>query len=361
MKKIGNFGESNLILQINEIVKKYGNSALVLDDAAFINNKKQYERIYLTTDPSPVPNLVHKIGMGDYYHSGWLCALKSISDIAAVGAVPAGLLLSLDVPDTCTFNEYKSFFQGFIQCAKEHGFRLLGGNIRESKQDFHAVSTGIGFGKKKYLKRRTAKEGDLIFIVDKKDFGGYWAGISSYLRSGELKWKKERINEIREMSLKPRAKCREARILLNNTEINFTIDNSDGLISSLKEITRNRNINTVIDLQDYNIDGSLTELAGKLNCDPKLWCLGWGGVQLTCVASKKNTEVAIRALKKIKKEIVIIGEITKGDGKVILKNYNTTMQRKLLRDLDGEQFKRNSFWKSGINKYIKIMVQQNVF
>ena len=68
-----------------------------------------------TTDPCPAP-LVSSLGWDDLYHRGWLLATIKLSDLAAAGAVPLGLMVSYVLPGDLPVAQFERLVRGVDDC-----------------------------------------------------------------------------------------------------------------------------------------------------------------------------------------------------------------------------------------------------
>ena len=76
----------------------------IYDDCVFIKDKN----IIWTTDPTPVP-IAWMLGIKDPEIFGWYTGLINLSDIAADGGKPIGLLVSVEIPENYEVDYYMKF------------------------------------------------------------------------------------------------------------------------------------------------------------------------------------------------------------------------------------------------------------
>src|SRR5258707_14371590 len=98
--------------------------------------------VVATTDPCPEP-MASFLGYKDLYYRGWLLATINLSDLAAAGATPVGLLTSLVLPNDLTVSELSRLLDGIDECSRANGTRVLGGNIKEGER-IDLTATAIG-------------------------------------------------------------------------------------------------------------------------------------------------------------------------------------------------------------------------
>jgi thiamine-monophosphate kinase len=104
------------------------------------------------------------------WHSARLLGRKSlavsISDIAAMGAIPRWALLSIALPAELPVDFIDEFSSGFLDMAKEHGVSLVGGDTCASRNGFIISVTIMGEQFPDRIMRRSgAKAGDEIWVT----------------------------------------------------------------------------------------------------------------------------------------------------------------------------------------------------
>jgi thiamine-monophosphate kinase len=93
---------------------------------------------------------------------GWRSVAVSLSDLAAMGARPLGLLLALGDPHL-EEETIRGVMEGAIACCRSVGTSLVGGDI-DRLDELTLVSTGIGEAKRP-VHRNGAQRGDLVCVT----------------------------------------------------------------------------------------------------------------------------------------------------------------------------------------------------
>src|SRR5690348_5822441 len=68
-------------------------------------------QLVASTDPAPRP-VAATLGFSDPYYEGWLLATANLSDLAAAGAHPLGLMTSLTLPAATTVHDFTRLLDG---------------------------------------------------------------------------------------------------------------------------------------------------------------------------------------------------------------------------------------------------------
>ena len=101
--------------------------------------------------------------------------VSTVSDFAAKGVQPRGLLVSLGLPPPVRLSSVKEIALGLKGGANEYGCRILGGDTSET-DDFVIDCIGFGFGGTGGILRRDgARLGDVVAVTG--EFGKTSAGL----------------------------------------------------------------------------------------------------------------------------------------------------------------------------------------
>lgn len=164
--------------------------------------------------------------ISDPYIIGWVNVVSSLSDLAAVAAIPLGVLIGLSHPDPVEEEFLVQFWKGTQEALEAHQTFLLGGDTNISFP-FLASCTGIGqCSKTKTLTRKGLNSGDLIYVS-----GTLGMGVATGFANFVIKSKSEPAAKHIEKSFKPRARINEAQIIAEYAT--SCIDTSDGLLAAI--------------------------------------------------------------------------------------------------------------------------------
>jgi thiamine-monophosphate kinase len=110
------------------------------------------EDVHFTTELFPPQAIGHK------------ALAVSLSDIAAMGAVPKFALLSLAIPANCGELWIRSFFRGLHKLARRFDTTLAGGDLSRSDKIVCDVTVCGAVRRGKALRRDGARPGDSVFV-----------------------------------------------------------------------------------------------------------------------------------------------------------------------------------------------------
>ena len=94
---------------------------------------------------------------------GWRAAASALSDLAAAGAVPAGLTAAINVPPTLPERELVQLMRGVGDAARYAECRVLGGDLTAGPS-LSLTITVFGYAERP-MSRRGAKAGDGIWVT----------------------------------------------------------------------------------------------------------------------------------------------------------------------------------------------------
>jgi len=219
-------------------------------------------KLAITTD-----SISEEISTGLYhdpYLIGWMIVTVNISDLAAVGAKPIGILISEIIPKDFSEEKIVQLQKGISDACKKYNTFVLGGDTNEGEK---LVLTGTAIGiinSGKMLSRIGSKPGELLYSSGKLGIGNAYA-ISKLI---------SKTNSA--INYKPNAQTNFCSIIVKFAS--SCMDTSDGLISTLDQMMRLNNVGFEITKSSEKliIDEALS-YSKKLNIPPWLLFAGQHG------------------------------------------------------------------------------------
>ncbi|KAB3547840.1 MAG: thiamine-phosphate kinase [ANME-2 cluster archaeon] len=249
---------------------------------------------------------------------GWMCAAGTLSDIAAMGAHPCGLLVSIGLPDLPpAFVE--SMIDGMSACALECGTAIIGGDT-DSHQELTISGTALGHVRKdQILRRRGAQVGDLVCVTGYLGTAG--AGMRA-LESGRAADDPVAVKKLFE----PIPRIAEGISLAESKTVTSMMDNSDGLSISLYQLAEVSGCGFTIQADSLPVLPGLDPDLG-LGPDLELALYSGGDFELLFTVAPERLDDAMDAC-----ELTIIGEVTPVAGGITL-DKTREIERKGYRSL----------------------------
>ncbi len=321
MKTLGTLGERETIRLIERIIQSDATIGPG-DDCAAIDLGDKY--LLITTDMMATKSHIPK-GMGPY-DIGWSIIAVNLSDIAAMGGKPLGLVTAIGITRGHPIDFVEQMADGMNDCARRFGTSIVGGDTKEHDD---LVLCGTAFGeveKNGILLRRGASAGDLIAVSGVLGKAG--AGFHSLKRNLGLK-------EAEDALKRPWPRIREGMALSKSGIVTSCMDISDGLSASVFELSRNSGMTYEIDYERIpkakEVDMAFHDLERQ-----KDLVLNFGDDFELIFTIKRGTE---EQLQKLSKEcgcpLTVIGKVTSGEENILIDGG----KREKLENLGYEHFR----------------------
>jgi thiamine-monophosphate kinase len=254
----------------------------------------------------------------------WQAARKAVvmnvSDFAAKGVKPLGLVVSLGIPPDLTRKDIEQIAEGLNAGAREYGAFVLGGDTSETDDLIISVALYGSAGKKKLMLRSGARPGDILATTG--PFGLSASGLTILMEKVTtppgIKGKLVRA------VLMPRARLIEGLALAKTGAVTASIDSSDGLAWSLYEIGRASNVGFLIDKPPIAPEAS--RFARTHLLDPvELTFYGGEEYELVVAVRPEGWKKAQKAVKMKGGRLIRIGKTTEKKG-ILLKQKDVTVE-----------------------------------
>ncbi|MBM3308564.1 MAG: thiamine-monophosphate kinase [Candidatus Eisenbacteria bacterium] len=163
----------------------------------------------------------------DPYTTGWVAAMASLSDLAAVGADPLGLVISASVPPGTPRGDVERTARGMEEACRSLGVFVLGGDLNSAE----ALSVGgcaVGLVPRDgLLTRRGVLPGDAIVLTGPAGAGNA-LGLARFAGLPD--------DAFPEGAYRPVARLRAGRALRGRAHA--CMDTSDGVLATLDQLMR---------------------------------------------------------------------------------------------------------------------------
>jgi len=322
MKRIREMGERKLLEHILSTLREKSIEGFlpVGDDAAAVSFDGK-----LVVASDMLVEYTDKPPRMTWRQAGRKAVVSTISDIAAKGAEPRYILVSLGLRPDMLFIDFQELWRGIVDASDEYSTTILGGDINECSTVVVDVMC-IGSGDK-LIPRSGAREGELVGTTGL--FGRTGAGLHALLNNIEAD------REILEAVLNPSARVREGKALAETGAVSSCIDSSDGLAYSLWQLAEMSNVGIVIEKLPASREA--VEYAEQHGLEAERLIL-YGGeeYELIFTFNREKEDEVRRTLSKTGCELHVIGEVINEHG-VFMKSKDGKMTR--LSPVGYEHFK----------------------
>ena len=217
--------------RIEKLTRQFSRSPLQL------NNLQGADAEIIRLDPrgtvciaATTDSIVEEIASGLYHNPyliGWMTVMANMSDLAAVGAIPLGILISEVIPSDIPPELLSELQRGIQKACEACGSFVLGGDTNSGSQ---LLLTGCAFGttsRDRLLSRVGAQPGDQLYSTGNLGIGNAFA--LQHLQH-------PRIAPDDVVPYQPFARLREGQSIAGVAS--SCMDTSDGVIATLDQLMR---------------------------------------------------------------------------------------------------------------------------
>jgi thiamine-monophosphate kinase len=307
--KISDLGEKALIKHIWRIFKVDPEELLGagLDDAVA---KEVGEGLVLVAHTDMWVEKSDLLPGMSWYLAGRKAVVANISDIAAKGARPLGILFSIGLPSNFPLESFNELVKGIGDGADEYETHILGGDLSVSSE---VALAGFIIGmthRGKLLSRSGAKPGDIIATTGV--LGLTSVGFKILLEGFEAP---ESIrSKAVESVYKPVARLKEGLALAGSGAVTASMDISDGLAISLNQLAEINGVKILVESLPIAPEVEAFAEMHRLNVEQLILYEGGEEYELLLAIKPDMWTEALRTVKSIGGSLYRIGIVEEGNG-----------------------------------------------
>lgn len=302
--------------------------------------------LLVTTDPCPRPVAFDLIEQ-DYWYYGWLTVVINLSDLAAMGAAPAGILISTVMPEEMSARDYERFWAGVVEACDTWQCKILGGNIKDG-EIFSADGTALAWcTEESVLHRAGSTAGDLVYVIG--EMGLFWAAVLHRARAPELPLSPVEQRAADAALRRPIARVREAAVIAASGLATACIDASDGVLGALQELGRVNRLDVRLAEPGPEPADLVRTVAEHLGQPLRKLQLAWGDWQLVTTIRPESQAEFEKLVQSLGTRVSLVGQMTPGDGTVLAEDDG---KLRALANLASERFSERSYFGPGIKAYL---------
>lgn len=239
------------------------------------------------------------------YQIGWYVVAINLSDLAAKGAKPLGVVVAMGLPEDYDVRSLENLTDGLNSCATQYGTAIIGGDMKDHD---HITITGTAIGRvpqKEFMSRKGAQEGDFIGVT----------GSLGHAGAGYYALKNDLLPE-HDAALvglfEPKPKLAEGHALSKTGAVTSCMDISDGLANSLHQLAKLNHLGYSVIFDEVPIDPRAIEIADKLSLPVEDLSIYFGGdYELLVTVKSSEWDAAAAAVSAVGSELTQIGFVSK--------------------------------------------------
>lgn len=266
MRSVSDLGEFALIARIERALRRARASsgptvALGVGDDAALLRVRPGEEVAVSTDA--LVESVHFRWEGETAAAiGHRALAAALSDLAAMGARPLGVVVALAAPPDLALARVDGLVRGMSVLARRCRAPLVGGNVTRAR-DAALSLTAIGAVRKgRALRRDAARPGDRVLVTG--TLGGAALAVARAARGG------------RRRGARPEPRLAAGRVLAALPGMGACIDVSDGLAADLGHVLAASGVGATLDPDRVPRPRGFARACASLGLDPDRLALSGG-------------------------------------------------------------------------------------
>lgn len=309
-KTVSDLGEKEIIRSIIKPALNPENDPDLPGDDCAVLRLSASAAICVSTDRVPADLISFRLGLIDHFGLGYYLVVLNLSDIAAMGAEPIGILLNLGLPASLPLGHLEQILAGAKQACQAHNCRIVGGDL-SSSQELSISATSIGrVIYEQVLRRIGTKLGDYVYC------SGY-LGLTStafhyYLvaKPGGMRLSDAEEAILANQFRKPAPRFELTRKLRDLPPSVTCMDNTDGAGQTLIELSEINQVAFLLQIASLPIHEVSQRVARYLNLDVLSVALGSGAdFQLLGTVPPESKDLVSHL-----EGVCVIGEAIPGQG-----------------------------------------------
>ncbi|GAB2655198.1 thiamine-phosphate kinase [Nocardia goodfellowii] len=206
---------------------------------------------------------LYEKGFISNYDIGWYLAGANISDVAAMGAVPLGLLSVVRYPKNLQDDDFAELMEGIRDGARAAGAHNVGGDIGTAERIILSASAFGVVEPGNILARTGARPGQVLCTTGPTGLAGSAMKLAN--AGVDIRHRKHSALLSKWQRVAPRVT--HGRAFALDPAVTSCIDTSDGLKGAVETLARASDVSILVDEATLPIHDAVREAASELNCE----------------------------------------------------------------------------------------------
>ena len=187
------------------------------------------------------------------YQMGWMSIAVNLSDIAAMGARPVGIMTALGLPLDMEVDFVEELVSGMSACARRYDTEIIGGDV-DRHDELTIVGSALGLvDAGQLVTRKGAMPGDLVCVTGESGTAG--AALEALQQGRDVG------PEVLDKFYMPVPRIAEGMALAGSGCLTSMMDISDGLALSLHDLAAASDVGFHIRASDIPVHRSVRDMA----------------------------------------------------------------------------------------------------
>jgi thiamine-monophosphate kinase len=305
---VGDLGERGIwqLIAAREPRRREGIAVGLGDDAAVVR-----------VSQGPLVLSADMLVEGRHFRRDWMTAAEigykavavNVSDVAAMGGTPYGILTSIALPGALPASWVAAFYDGVKEAAEAYAISLLGGDTVGSPGPVVVDVAVLGFALKP-VRRSGGRLGDRLLVTG--SVGDSAAGLA-LMQAGRITPSDAVERRVRSRHVRPTPSPLAAAVLAEYAHA--MTDVSDGLLEEVEYLAEAAHLGAVVEAERLPILPETREVGRRLLADPVRWAL-YGGedYELLAAVPPEHVETVRQALAVQNVTVTEIGRLVESPG-----------------------------------------------
>ncbi len=238
------------------------------DDCAVISCQGDFDLVVGTDYVRGPKFMLHELGYLSLYDLGYYLVAANLSDVAAMGASPLGVLTVVRYPPGMTDAEFTEVMTGIRDSAAAHGTLNIGGDIGGAER-LILSATALGAAPVgRAMTRSNGSAGDVLYVTGPVGDAGAAVLYFSKLKPAGKSLDDDVEAELLRPWRRPQARLGAGAALARQDLATACQDISDGLRATVDELAAASHVGAEVNLADVPIGRGARAVADLLDVDP---------------------------------------------------------------------------------------------
>jgi thiamine-monophosphate kinase len=327
-------GEFGLIARLTENLETRPDVALGIGDDAALLDPGPGMLVAATVD-ALVEGRHFQMATSTPEEIGHKALAVNLSDLAAMGAEPCWVLVSLLLPATLAVEVLDGIYAGLRGTAQRYGVAVVGGNVAATDGPLTIDVVALGrCPRDSQITRHGAHPGDMLLVT-----GSLGAAAAGLLVARDpdpaVDVAQSLLYQAHSALVSPIARVEAGQALASRQLVTAMLDVSDGLASDLRHLCVASDVGAELEESLIPVDAAALAIAGRYGREPLTLALQGGeDYELLCAVAPERQDETLAALRAVGCTPAIIGRLTTPDVGVTLRRVDGTLEPLPIRGWD---------------------------